>query len=82
MERGFPLLEDPTYQMQTLDGFAPGSRAVHHVNAIRKRYSLYSQYVARELTLCESAASFPSGCLSRGIGSEVQTRSIPINHYS
>ena len=50
MERVLPLLADPTYQMQTLYGSAPGSRAVRYVNAIRKRYSLYSQYVARELT--------------------------------
>ncbi len=49
MERVLPLLENPAYHSQTLHGFAPGSRAVHYVNAIRKRYSLYSQYVAREL---------------------------------
>jgi len=49
MERVLPLLENPAYHRQTLYGFAPGSQAVRYVNAIRKRYSLYSQYVAREL---------------------------------
>ncbi len=59
MERVLPLLEDPIYQIQTLYGSAPGSRAVHYVNAIRKRYSLYSQYVARELTPADSPTPPP-----------------------
>ncbi|MBI3796859.1 MAG: transglycosylase SLT domain-containing protein [Deltaproteobacteria bacterium] len=50
MELVLPLLEDPAHYTQTLYGSAPGSRAVHYVNAIQKRYALYSQYVTRALT--------------------------------
>jgi membrane-bound lytic murein transglycosylase F len=50
MERALSLLEDPAYYTQTLYGSTLGSRAVRYVNAIRKRYALYSQYVTRELT--------------------------------
>jgi membrane-bound lytic murein transglycosylase F len=57
MERVLPLLEDSAYHRQTLYGFAPGGRAVRYVNAIRKRYSLYSHYVARELAPLDSRAS-------------------------
>lgn len=49
MERVLPLLEDPAHHNRTLYGFAQGSQAVRYVNAIRKRYMLYSQYVTREL---------------------------------
>jgi membrane-bound lytic murein transglycosylase F len=50
MELVLPLLEDPAHYTQTQYGSAPGSRAVHYVNAIQKRYALYSQYVTRALT--------------------------------
>jgi membrane-bound lytic murein transglycosylase MltF len=51
-----PLLEDPAYYTQTLYGSVPGSRAVHYVKAIQKRYARYSRYVTREL----SSASLPT----------------------
>lgn len=49
MERVLPLLEKPKYYTKTQYGAAKGREAVRYVNAIRKRYSLYSQYVSREL---------------------------------
>ena len=57
MERVLPLLEDPAYHRQTLYGFAQGSEAVRYVNAVRKRYALYSQYVSRKLA---PAAAHPA----------------------
>ena len=49
MERILPLLEKPKYYKKLQYGVAQGREAVRYVNAIRKRYNLYSQYVAREL---------------------------------
>lgn len=49
MAQVLPLLEKPKYTHQVLYGAAAGSQAVRYVNAIRKRYTLYSQHVAREL---------------------------------
>ncbi|HXG17841.1 MAG TPA: transporter substrate-binding domain-containing protein [Methylomirabilota bacterium] len=49
MERVIPLLEKRKYYRQTQYGAAQGKEAVRYVNAILKRYSLYSQYVSREL---------------------------------
>jgi membrane-bound lytic murein transglycosylase F len=67
MERVLPLLEDPVYHRQTLCGSAAGSRAVRYVNAIRKRYLLYSQYIARELTPPTSqTSSLPQAASAAG----------------
>ncbi len=49
MEYVLPLLEKPKYYRQTQYGAARGREALRYVNAILKRYHLYSQYVAREL---------------------------------
>lgn len=49
MERVLPLLEKPRYYRQTQYGSAQGREALRYVTAILKRYTLYSQYVAREL---------------------------------
>lgn len=49
MEHVLPLLEKPKYYKKMRYGAAQGSEAVRYVNAIRKRYSLYSQYVSREV---------------------------------
>jgi membrane-bound lytic murein transglycosylase F len=57
MERVLPLLEDAAYHGQTLYGSAAGGRAVRYVNAIRKRYFLYSRYITRELTPSNSQTS-------------------------
>jgi membrane-bound lytic murein transglycosylase F len=57
MERVLPLLEETDYHNQTLHGPAAGSHAVRYVNAIRKRYFLYSRYIARELTPAASQTS-------------------------
>jgi len=49
-----PLLEKPKYYHQTQYGAARGKEALRYVNAILKRYHLYSQYVARELPVLRS----------------------------
>jgi membrane-bound lytic murein transglycosylase F len=49
MERVLPLLENGRYHRRVQYGAAQGKQAVRYVNAIKKRYLLYSQYVAREL---------------------------------
>ena len=59
MERVLPLLEDPAYHHQTLYGFAQGSEAVRYVNAVRKRYALYSQYVSRKLAPAAAHSAAP-----------------------
>jgi membrane-bound lytic murein transglycosylase F len=56
MERVLPLLEKPKYYKRTQYGVAQGREAVRYVNAIRKRYSLYSQYVSREFPGVRSRA--------------------------
>ena len=50
MEEVLPLLEDPRYRQRTLYGFAQGRHAVQYVNAVLKRYALYSRYIPRTLT--------------------------------
>lgn len=64
MERVLPLLEDPRYQKRTLYGFAQGSEAVRYVNAVRKRYSLYSQHVSRELAPAGARTETPAQAAS------------------
>ncbi|MGE0683463.1 MAG: transporter substrate-binding domain-containing protein [Candidatus Binatia bacterium] len=59
MERVLPLLEKPRYHKKAQYGAAQGREAVRYVNAIRKRYSLYSQYVSRELPGIRSRAKAP-----------------------
>jgi membrane-bound lytic murein transglycosylase MltF len=49
LERVVPLLEKAKYHRRTRHGAAQGREAVRYVNAILKRYTLYSQYVSREL---------------------------------
>jgi membrane-bound lytic murein transglycosylase F len=49
MEKVLPLLEKQAYRRRTVHGFAQGREAVRYVNAILKRYNLYSQYIARDL---------------------------------
>jgi membrane-bound lytic murein transglycosylase F len=49
MERVLPLLEKSKYSRRAQYGAAQGKQAVRYVNAIRKRYLLYSQYVSRQL---------------------------------
>jgi membrane-bound lytic murein transglycosylase F len=53
MERVIPLLEKAKYYRQTQYGAAQGKEAARYVNAILKRYSLYSQYVSRDLPVKE-----------------------------
>jgi membrane-bound lytic murein transglycosylase F len=50
MEQVLPLLEDPVYYRDTRYGYAPGTYAVRYVNAVLRRYALYTRYVPRELT--------------------------------
>lgn len=59
MERVLPLLEQPKYYKKAQYGAAQGKEAVRYVNAIRKRYNLYSQYVSRELPGIRSRAKAP-----------------------
>ncbi|MBI3756443.1 MAG: transporter substrate-binding domain-containing protein [Deltaproteobacteria bacterium] len=54
MEHVLPLLEKPKYYHQTQYGAARGREALRYVNAILKRYHLYSQYVAREFPTARS----------------------------
>jgi membrane-bound lytic murein transglycosylase F len=49
MEVVLPLLENPKYHRKSLFGYAQGREAVRYANAILKRYSIYSRYVARDL---------------------------------
>lgn len=49
MEVVLPLLENPKYHRKSLFGYAQGREAVRYANAILKRYSIYSRYVARNL---------------------------------
>jgi membrane-bound lytic murein transglycosylase F len=49
MERVLPLLEKPKYYRKAQYGAAQGKEALRYVNAILKRYQLYSQYVTREM---------------------------------
>jgi membrane-bound lytic murein transglycosylase F len=59
MERVLPLLEKPNYYKKTQYGAAQVREAVRYANAVRKRYSLYSQYVSRELPEIRSRAKAP-----------------------
>lgn len=49
MEQVLPLLEVSTYYQHTRNGFAPGTQAVRYVNAILRRYSLYSCLISRRI---------------------------------
>ncbi len=49
VESTFPLLEDAEYYQQINANFIPGGEAVQYVNAILRRYELYTRYVPREL---------------------------------
>jgi len=49
MELMLPLLENPKYYRKSLFGYAQGREAERYVNAILRRYSIYSQYVDRIL---------------------------------
>jgi membrane-bound lytic murein transglycosylase F len=49
MDRVLPLLEKARYYRRVQYGAAQGRQAVRYVNAIKKRYMLYSQYVSRKL---------------------------------
>jgi peptidoglycan lytic transglycosylase F len=58
MEDVLPFLENPKYHRKSLFGYAQGREAVRYVNAILKRYSIYSRYVARELPPSKIRATF------------------------
>jgi len=67
MERVLPLLEKAKYYKKTQYGAARGREAVRYVNAIRKRYNLYSQYVSRELPGVRSRIkAFPQAASAAG----------------
>ena len=55
VERVFPLLEDAEYYRQINASFIPGGEAVRYVNAILKRYELYTRYIPRELSTAQQA---------------------------
>jgi membrane-bound lytic murein transglycosylase F len=68
MERVLPLLEKPKYYNKMQYGAAQGKEAVRYVNAIRKRYNLYSQYVSRELPGARPRAKAPRQAASSAAG--------------
>lgn len=55
VESVFPLLEDAEYYQQINASFIPGGEAVQYVNAILKRYELYTRYIPRELPAAQRA---------------------------
>ena len=55
VESVFPLLEDTEYYQQINASFIPGGEAVRYVNAILKRYELYTRYIPRELPTARRA---------------------------
>ena len=59
VESVFPLLEDSRYYRQVNATFIPGGEAVQYVNAILKRYALYTRYIPRELPAAHTAHSHP-----------------------
>ena len=59
VEAVFPLLEDSEYYRQVNASFIPGGEAVRYVNAILKRYELYTCYIPREPPAAQTAQSHP-----------------------
>ena len=55
VELVFPLLEDAEYYRQINASFIPGGEAVRYVNAILRRYELYTRYIPRELPAARRA---------------------------
>lgn len=55
VESVFPLLEDVEYYQQINASFIPGGEAVRYVNAILKRYELYTRYIPRDFPAAHTA---------------------------
>ena len=55
VESVFPLLENAEYYQRINANFIPGGEAVQYVNAILKRYELYTRYIPREFPAAQRA---------------------------